>query len=94
MNYRLPDKSDIRGKITGNHVRFTKSYRGATEFTWTVQEQTVATSRRDGHKVQYSGHLDRDRMCITGRWVIKKSGLLGWISPPEGWGSFELYRKS
>ena len=55
--------------------------------------EAVATSRRDGHEVQYSGHLDRDRMCITGSWVIKKSGLLGWISPPEGWGSFELYRK-
>src|SRR5208337_1393286 len=27
-NSRLPDTSDIQGKITGSHVQFTKTYRG------------------------------------------------------------------
>jgi len=94
LNSRLPDTSDIQGKFTGNHVRFTKSYRGATEFTWTVQEQAVAAFRQDGHQVQYSGQLDRDRMCITGRWIIRQKGLFGRFLPPQAWGSFELYKKS
>ncbi len=93
-NSRLPDTSDIQGKITGSHVQFTKSYRGAYEVTWTVEENPVASVRRDGHKVQYSGQLDLDRMCITGRWTIRQRGLLGWVLPPEAWGSFELYKKT
>jgi hypothetical protein len=93
-NSRLPDTSDIQGKITGSQVQFTKSYRGAMEITWPVDEKTVASARRDGHKVQYSGYLDRDRMCITGRWVIKQRGLFGWALPPAAWGSFELYKKA
>ena len=91
---RLPDTSDIKGKFTGNHVRFTKSYRGATEYTWTVGKEQVGSLRQDGHQVHYSGQLDRDRMCITGRWIIRQRGLLGRFLPPQGWGSFELYRKS
>ena len=93
-NSRLPDTSDVQGRIKGSQVHFTKTYRGAMEVTWTVEERTVAAFRRDGHKVQYSGHLDRDRMCITGRWIIRQRGLFGWVLPPEGWGSFELYKKS
>ncbi len=42
-NSRLPDASDIQGKIMRSHVQFTKTYRGAIEITWTVQEQTVAS---------------------------------------------------
>jgi len=93
-NSRLPETSDIQGKLTGSQVQFTKTYRGAMEVTWTVEEKPVASVRRDRHKVQYSGHLDRDRMCVTGRWTIRHMGLLGWLLPPQGWGSFELYRKS
>ena len=64
------------------------------EVTLTVQEEMIAASRRVGHKVQYAGYVDHDRMCITGIWSIRQRGLLGWILPPEAWGSFELYRKS
>jgi hypothetical protein len=94
MNSRLPDTSDIQGRITGSHVKFTKTYRGAMEVTWTVDEDPVASFRRDGHNVQYSGHLDRDRMCVIGRWTIRQWGLLGRFLPPQAMGSFELYRKS
>jgi hypothetical protein len=93
-NSRLPDTCDLQGRITGSHVQFTKTYRGALEVIWTVEENPVASTRRDGHKVQFSGQLDLDRMCIAGRWTIRQRGLLGWVLPPEGWGSFELYRKS
>ncbi len=91
---RLPETADIRGTITGSEVQFTKTYRGAMEIYWTVKEKPLAVVRRDRHKVQYSGHLDRDRACITGRWTVRRRGLLGWILPPEGWGNFELYQKS
>ncbi|MGP0064665.1 MAG: hypothetical protein ACLQGP_13840 [Isosphaeraceae bacterium] len=93
-NYRLPDTSDIQGKIKGSQVRFTKTYRGTVEFFVTVGEEPVRTFRRDRHQVQYSGQLDRDRMCIVGRWVIRNRGLFGWALPPAAWGMFELYKKS
>jgi hypothetical protein len=93
-NSRLPETSDIQGKITGSQVQFTKTYRGAMELTWTVAEKPVAFVRRDGHQVQYTGDFDRDRMCIVGGWVIRQWGLLGRFLPPQARGSFELYRKS
>ena len=94
LTSRLPDRSDIQGRITGCQVQFTKSYRGATEYTWTVGEEQVGSSRQKGHQVHYSGQLDRDRMCITGKWIIRQMGLLGRFLPPLAWGSFELYKKS
>lgn len=93
-NSRLPDTSNILGKVTGSHIQFRKSYRGAMEVTWTVEGNPVASVRRDGHSVHYSGQLDLNGTCITGRWTIRQRRLLGWALPPEAWGSFELYRKS
>jgi hypothetical protein len=93
-SYRLPDTSDIQGRVAGNTVEFTKTYRGALEVALTVREQEVRSFRREGHQVHYSGHLDLERMCIAGRWDIRHRGFLGWILPPQDWGSFELYKKS
>jgi len=93
-NSRLPDTSDIQGRIAGDRVEFTKAYRGAMEITCTVGEHEVSSFRREGHKVQYLGRLDLERRCIAGRWVIRYPGFLGWILPPQSWGSFELYKKS
>jgi hypothetical protein len=92
-NSRLPDTSEIQGKITGSQVQFIKTYRGALEITLTVGEKEVDTFRRDRHQVHYSGDFDRDRMCIVGSWVISQWGLLGRFMPPQARGSFELYRK-
>ena len=74
--------------------RSIKTYRGAMEITLTVGEKQVGSYRREGHKVHYSGHLDLGRNCITGRGTIRHWGLLGWILPPQAWGTFELYKKS
>jgi hypothetical protein len=93
-NSRLPDTSDIQGRIAGNRVEFTKTYRGVLEMAITVREHEVGSLRWEGHKVQYLGHLDLERICIAGRWVISHRGFLGWILPPQSWGSFELYKKS
>jgi hypothetical protein len=93
-NSRLPETSDIQGRIMGGQVQFTKTYRGAIEVTWTVEDRTVAKVRRDGHQVQYEGHLDRDRMCIVGGWLIRPWGLFGRFLPPQARGRFELYKKS
>ena len=82
-NSRLPDTSDIQGKITGSQVKFTKTYRGAMEITLTVGEKQIGSFRRDGHQVHYSGYLDRDCMCITGRWIIRQWGLIGRFLPPQ-----------
>ena len=64
---RLPDTSDLDGRITGGVVEFTKTYRGAMETDWIVKGHEVASAQRRRHKVQYSGNLDRDRMCIDGK---------------------------
>src|SRR4051812_34219151 len=68
QNSRLPDTSDIRGRISGSQVHFTKTYRGTMEITLNVGEKQIGSLRRDGHQVQYAGHFDRDRMCIAGAW--------------------------
>jgi hypothetical protein len=64
------------------------------EVTWTIGDTPVASFRRDQHKVHYSGQLDSDCMSIAGRWIIRHSGLIGRIMPPQSWGKFELCRKS
>jgi hypothetical protein len=93
-NSRLPDTSDIQGRIRGSQVAFTKTYRGPMEITWTVSEQIVAEVRHRKHRVHYSGQLDLEHLSLTGKWIIPYPGLLGWILPPAGVGSFELYKKS
>jgi hypothetical protein len=90
----LPETSRIDGKIAGTKVTFTKTYRGAYEVSWSVQEHEIGSRRRPDHKVHYAGHLDLERMCLTGNWTIRRWGLLGWLFPPQAWGTFELYRKS
>ena len=52
FNSRLPDASDIRGKIMGSQVQFTKTYREAMEITLNVGEKQLSSFRRDGHNVQ------------------------------------------
>lgn len=94
VDSRLPETSDIEGTVGGDLVTFTKSYRGAVEFHWSVEGKEVGTVAREEHKVHYSGRLDREHMCLTGEWVIRRRGWLGRFLPPEGRGTFELYRKS
>jgi hypothetical protein len=91
-NSRLPDMSEIQGKIAGSHVQFTKTYQGL-ETTWTLGEKQVGTFRRNGHKVRYSGDLNRDRTCIAGTWVMLQRALTGGFLPQQAWRSFELYRE-
>jgi hypothetical protein len=92
-NFRLPETSDTRGSIKGSRVQFVKSYRGAMELTFNVGEKQLGSLRRERHRVHYSGQLDRERMCITGKWTIAHRGLLGWVLPPQARGTFELYSK-
>lgn len=90
---RLPDTSDLDGKINGSVLQFRKTYRGSTDWTWSANGKEIASVKWRRHTVQYSGHLDRDSMCIEGEWIIRKRGLLGRFLPPQARGSFELYRK-
>jgi hypothetical protein len=90
---RLPDGSDIDGVVSGDLVRFTKTYRGDMEVNVTVAGSPFRSLRWARHRVHYSGRLDRGAVCIAGDWVIRRSGLLGRLLPPAGRGTFELYRK-
>jgi hypothetical protein len=94
VSSHLPDTSDIDGTITGNLVRFKKTYRGNVKAAFTVGEQTVRTKQHRGHSVYYSGELDGENMCIRGEWFIRTKGLLGHFLPPAARGTFQLYQKS
>ncbi|MDB5350127.1 MAG: hypothetical protein JWN86_1374 [Planctomycetota bacterium] len=94
VNSRLPETSDIEGKVADGLVEFTKAYRGASEVEWSVGGKQIGSETRRGHKVHYSGRLDREVGCIAGEWVIRRRGLFGRFLPPEARGGFELYRKS
>jgi hypothetical protein len=91
---RLPDTSDLEGRITGSLVEFTKTYRGSNDVTWIVKGKEIAGLQRRRHRVYYSGHLDRESKCISGEWSIRLRGLLGRFLPPLSRGGFELYWKS
>jgi hypothetical protein len=90
---RLPETSSINGKIVGREVTFTKAYRGPYDISWSVGECEIGSKRLHGHKVHYKGHVDPERMCLTGEWTIRHPGLLSWVFPPRAWGTFELYKK-
>ena len=89
----LPETSDIEGFLVNGIVSFTKSYRGAQETRFIRSGRVVGSSLRERHKVYYSGHVDRERGCIAGEWLIRRGSLLGRFLPPLSRGRFELYRK-
>jgi hypothetical protein len=90
---RLPDTSDLDGRVTGSVVHFRKTYRGSIDWTWSAKGKEIASVKWRRHTVQYSGHIYRDSMCIEGEWIIRQRGLLGRFLPPQARGRFELYRK-
>jgi hypothetical protein len=94
VNSQLPDTSDLDGKVTGDRVDFTKSYRGSEEQSWTVGGEVIGASERPRHTVRYSGHIDREKGCIVGGWAIRRQGFLGRFLPPLGRGTFDLYHKA
>jgi hypothetical protein len=94
VNSRLPDTSDIAGRISGNQVSFTKTYRGVYSTLWTVGGRQVGYGHRRRHRVYYSGHVDPEQMCIAGEWIIRQRSLFGRFLPPDARGRFELYRKA
>jgi hypothetical protein len=91
---RLPDTSDLNGRILGSSVRFTKTYRGSIDWTWSAMGQEIASVKWRRHTVLYSGQLHRDSKCIEGEWIIRERGLLGRFLSPQAPGNFELYKKS
>jgi hypothetical protein len=90
----LPETSDLVGTVRGDQVTFTKTYRGPCQSQVTVGERVLRTLWRDRHRVHYFGRLDREKGCVAGEWIIRRRGLLGRFLPPEGRGTFELYRKT
>jgi hypothetical protein len=96
VSWRLPDTSDIEGKIQGDQITFTKIYRGSAvhKHKNTMDGSEVGSLERRRHTVYYSGQLEGEKGCIVGEWVIKWRGVIGQLLPPKARGTFELYRKS
>jgi hypothetical protein len=78
-------------EVTG---RWTGFYRGSVVYQSTIDGEDFKSREVTGHKVYYTGHLDSEVGFISGRWIIRCRGFLSWLSPPIGWGTFELYKKS
>jgi hypothetical protein len=90
----LPDAADLKGRIAGDRVEFTKAYRGPVGVYWFVGGTPVGSGERERHCVHYSGQLDSERGMIAGHWTIRRPGLLGRFLPPQARGTFELYKKT
>lgn len=83
----LPEESILNGKVSGEFVKFTKSYQGNSFHSYEIGDKGVGQTI-PGHSVEYSGRLSQDRNTITGRWTIHdQNATRGFID-----GSFELRR--
>ncbi len=91
---RLPDSSDLRGRVRHERVKFIKAYRGTMLSETIVDGEVFHSQHKTGHRVHYSGRHDVVRGCISGRWSIRLDGILGMLLPASGGGVFELYKKS
>ncbi len=91
---RLPDTSDLRGRVRHERVKFIKAYRGTMLSETIVDGKVVQWQHKTGHRVHYSGRHDVVRGCISGRWSIRLGGILGVLQSARGGGVFELYKKS
>jgi hypothetical protein len=94
VSWRLPDTSDIEGRVAGNQVRFKKIYRGLYEHTSAIRGREIGSVIRHAHTVHYSGQVDHATGCISGQWVVRRRGILARFLPPQSRGFFELYKKS
>jgi hypothetical protein len=83
----LPEGSVLEGTVTGEFVRFTKSYEGVSLHFYQIGDKGAGRAK-PGHSVEYSGRLSADRKTIAGRWVIYDAHeSRGFID-----GGFELRR--
>jgi hypothetical protein len=75
----LPEGSKLEGTVTGDFVRFTKTYQGVSIHMHQIGEKGVAQTEH-GHSVGYSGRLSADGKTIAGRWTIyEPHSLRGFI---------------
>ena len=83
----LPDESKLDGTVSGEFVKFTKSYQGESFHSYEIGDKGVGRTT-PGHSVEYSGRLSEDRRTIAGTWTIYESAA------PRGFldGTFELRR--
>ena len=83
----LPEESKLEGTVSGEFVRFTKSYQGESFRSYEIGDKGVGRTT-PGHSVEYSGRLSQDTKTITGRWTIYQPNA------PQGFidGGFELRR--
>jgi hypothetical protein len=92
LETRLPETSVLKGKVVGNRVAFTKTYRGTMHVRLRAQGNVLYQTARDRHTVHYSGDLDSETGRLSGQWVIRRAGWFGRFLRPAARGSFELAR--
>ena len=84
----LPEASTLEGTVSGQFVRFIKTYRGESLHSYQIGDKRIAQTTTS-HPVEYSGRLSPDGNTVSGRWTIYQSDV------PQGFidGGFELRRR-
>jgi len=84
----LPPNSILRGRRTGQTVRFLKTYQGTSFGGYRVGDHLLGYREAD-HEVHYEGQLSSDGLVIEGRWWIDADPTAG---APLTEGRFHLRR--
>ena len=84
----LPPNSILRGRRTGQTVRFLKTYQGTSFGGYRVGDHLLGYREAD-HEVHYEGQLSSDGLVIEGRWWIDADPEAG---TPQTEGLFHLRR--
>lgn len=90
---RLPAESDLRGRVRGARVAFTKTYRGVTQVRYLADGEVLGARTKPAHVVHYRGVVDWTGETIEGSWAIRFPGPFGRFVAPMGTGTFLLRRR-
>ena len=69
LRIELPAFSTIEGNISGNEIKFKKTYEGFSCTSWVIGE-VETTTKRPAAEVFYSGELDRSLTLIKGKYQV------------------------
>lgn len=79
----LPEKSSLLGSVSGDLVRFLKTYHGQHSGGFRIGDRWVGHTI-DTHNVRYEGRLDLTGNALEGRWWIDPDPRFPGVSRAEG----------
>ena len=79
----VPSRADVSGRVAGDAVQFTKTYRGLFFAGYRVGDVRVGYGGED-QEVQYRGRISPDGREIEGRWRLPDSPVRSVIRSEGG----------